>query len=127
SATKPKKAETTDTLGPKPNFSTMYGYNAPMMSATRSPTATDRSVNSRMWAGFCGPFVDMRRIVCGSSAASGDLFGQLAGDAHAPFNQPGNGRFVTRQAVTSRQQPALARRSLGEGGRRRNHVAFKEP
>src|SRR2546428_13625306 len=40
-------------LGPKPNLSTMYGYEAPITRATRRPTRTDRGENSRMPAGFC--------------------------------------------------------------------------
>ena len=49
---KPKNAATTDTFGPKPSFSTMYGYDAPMIAATTTPAMTARIVNSRVPGGL---------------------------------------------------------------------------
>src|SRR4051794_33768426 len=45
-ATKPKNALTTEMFGPKPIFSTTYGYIAPMNIATTMPTSTARRLNS---------------------------------------------------------------------------------
>ncbi len=47
-------AATTDTLGPNPSLRTMYGYDAPMMTATTNPAVTARGVNSRVPGGLCG-------------------------------------------------------------------------
>ena len=49
---KPKNAATTETFGPKPSFSTMYGYDAPMIAATTTPAITARGVNSRVPGGL---------------------------------------------------------------------------
>src|SRR6185295_5674925 len=45
-ATKPKNALTTEMFGPKPIFSTTYGYIRPMNTATPMPTSTARRLNS---------------------------------------------------------------------------------
>src|SRR5438046_2907214 len=39
-------------FGPNPNLRTTYGYEAPITSATSSPTAIDRSENSLTSGGF---------------------------------------------------------------------------
>ena len=51
---KPKNAETTERFGPKPNFSTQYGYAAPITTATTRPTRMDRTVSSGATGGGAG-------------------------------------------------------------------------
>src|SRR5690606_40347886 len=59
----PKNAATTDTFGPKPSFSTTYGYDAPMIAATMTPVITARIENSRASAGLG---MTPGRLSCGS-------------------------------------------------------------
>src|SRR5689334_142055 len=47
----PKNAATTETFGPNPSLRTMYGYDAPITTATTMPATTARKVNSRVPGG----------------------------------------------------------------------------